>query len=350
MSLSTRWPMETRKEACTKGGAALVTVFVCAWWWCLNLPTQAAANAFSRETMTATTEYDAIMWFSAVRTHKCSMDYFHEYYKVALKSAVDVAGPLLIPVLIVWGTLPAADEAWVVANGGHIVYHDLSFHADLHETIADECSTGAFLRLDIATAVLPGLNFSRFQPRKVWRRHFLYTDNDVFFARRLDWSDVVPQLPVPALRQSLSFSEEHRLDLVPANTGVMFVDAEKFAKEWLRPGGMRDFAFTRGYRFDAWDQGLVLAYQQAHNFPIKYLDRVWNFKMYWSRDVLRDNIAVVHLHGPGKRNLECYVKHLQTWKKVCGAEGAYRLLLEHADQNNGATAIWVFNLIEQFKL
>ena len=215
-------------------------------------------------------------------------DYFI-YIRVALLSAREKA-PSLVPYLIYSGPANTM-TAWFEQHGGTVIFHDLSFFADLREDMKSHAS-GPYLRLDV-----PSITSKLEHNDHIDHNHVLYTDVDVMFMSDIDSCS----LEAPDI---CAIGGESTMG-TKANTGVMYMSIKGFS---AHIEGLVAFAKEHNWAFPAYDQGLILAYFDQDK--LAQLPDTFNWKGYWGSPGSKAP-SIVHWHGPKpRRNLGCLLENI----------------------------------------
>ena len=215
-------------------------------------------------------------------------DYFL-YIKAAVLSAKDKA-PSLVPHLLYSGPANAM-TAWFEQQGGTVLFHDLSFFAQLREDLKDNGS-GPFLRIDVPS-VVPHLK----SEDDVELEYVLYTDIDVMFMQ--DITSCTLEAPdIFAIGGQKKMGEK-------ANTGVMYINVQGFGAQ---VADLVAFGKEHDWNFIAYDQGLILAF--FHQDKIAQLPDQFNWKGYWGSPKAASPF-IIHWHGPKpRRDLKCLLQQI----------------------------------------
>jgi hypothetical protein len=241
-----------------------------------------------------------VLWFMAVG--KNSNANYKTFVANALVSA-RLHAPSLVPHLIYDGDEDGFTD-WVKQLGGVVCFHKLSFFSAL-KMLSEQGDRPPnaykyyppYMRLDVPLIV----NSLEYSHEEVDMQHVLYTDVDVMFQKDINSCS----LPHPKL---MLVGPEFDKG-VAANTGVMYLNVEKFR---ARLPGLLQHAYVNKFNFISHDQGLIMDYFKN---DMALLPDEYNWKAYWG---FNPNAAVLHFHGPKPGQcLLCCLKHERDFEKLC---------------------------------
>ncbi len=130
----------------------------------------------------------------------------------------------------------------------------------------------------------------------ICKNHVLYTDSDIIFDNKISKADIHSVTSEMVSSSAVvSYGREASKKPEIANTGVMFLDLEKFGA--LVPKIFHHLV-EKG-PFGALDQGLINNYLTVNEEKRYLLPIHYNWKVYWKLEPSNfEDVKILHFHGP----------------------------------------------------